>query len=128
MKKIAFLGLVACAQVGLWLVSPQVRADESRCMDLAKMRAMVVADKATWIDLTQDQWSFLRTISFVSPATAPGFPYGTKAALARNGDKSLAVFIDGTRACDIMPVSQAIVNALNDVADVQHEPPQGEDQ
>jgi hypothetical protein len=98
-------------------------------MELAEMKSRVASTNgATWIDLTQDQFQFLRGVSIMAPHTPEGIPYGGAAALARNGDKSLVVFIDASRACDIMPVPQALVTLLNEVGDVQHEPPQGQDQ
>lgn len=103
-----------------------------RCMDLAKMKSLVSAHGAKWIDLTHDQFEFMRAISVMSPHTVDGLPFGDKAALARSaaegGSSSMIVFLDGERACDAMPVPQVLVDMLNEVAEVKHEPPQGVDQ
>jgi hypothetical protein len=127
----------ACAVLaGAWVVRAHAEeGDDSTgpwkphdCMAVEKMKALAESHDAKWIELTHDQWSFLRTISAISPATPKGFPYGDKAALARNGDKSIVVFIDGSRACDVMPVTQELVTMLNSVEEITHEPPQGVNQ
>lgn len=127
--------LVVAAQYGLLAAPSNAYAQHAPpphgCIDLTKMKSLADADDAKWIDLTQDQWQFARTLSYILPGTPEGFPYGDKAALARNGNRSMLIFIDGARACDMMPVSQSIVDALNDVGDIRHEPAppvQGQDQ
>lgn len=108
------------------------RAEDSSpphsCIDLTEMKSIVSTHGATWIDLTQDQFQFLRAISVMAPRSPQGMPYGGKAALARKADNSIIVFLDGARACDAMPVPQSIVDLLNEVGDVLHEPTPGQDQ
>ena len=43
----------------------------------------MAAHKGKWIELTPDQWEFLRGIYAMNPLTPPGLPYGDKAALAK---------------------------------------------
>ncbi len=71
-----------------------------------------------WIELTPEQWEFLRGIYAMNPLTPSGLPFGDKAALARvDGRKDgLVFFIDGDRACTPMPAPEALLSLMDDVA------------
>src|SRR5579872_3111287 len=90
----------------------------SRCVDVSVPKKVIEAHHGKWIDLTQNQWEFLRCIYAMNPLTPPGLPYGDKAALAKvDGDSGgLVFFIDGDKACTPMPVPDKLLSMMNDVA------------
>ena len=94
-------------------------ADEtSRCVDISAPKKVIEAHHGKWIELTQNQWEFLRGIYAMNPLTPPGLPYGDKAALAKvDGDSGgLVFFIDGDKACTPMPVPDTLLSMMIDVA------------
>jgi len=98
---------------------PAARADDmSRCVDVSVPRKAVEAGKGQWIELTAEQWEFLRGVYAMNPLTPPGLPYGNKAALARVGgnEGGLVFFLDGDRACTPMAAPKALLALLDDVA------------
>ena len=101
-------------------VLPQMvfAADAGRCVDVAVPKKAIEARNGKWIELTADQWQFLRGIYAMNPTTPPGLPYGDKAALAQiDGDGGgLVFFIDGDRACTPMPVPKQLLVMMDDVA------------
>jgi len=74
--------------------------------------------KGKWIDVTSEQWQFLRGIYAMNPLTPPGLPYGDKAALAtvEGNTGGLVFFLDGDRACTPMPVPKELLVMMDDVA------------
>jgi hypothetical protein len=100
-------------------------ADTSRCTDISVPKAAIEARKGRWIELTPEQWQFLRGVFVLNPNTPPGLPYGDKAVLAQiDGDPGgLVFFIDGERACTPMAVPGVIVGMMRDVAaaNISHE-------
>jgi len=78
----------------------------------------IEARNGKWIQLTPEQWEFLRGIYAMNPLTPPGLPYGDKAALAKVDGNSggLVFFIDGDKACTPMPVPQTLLSMMDDVA------------
>ena len=89
-----------------------------RCVDVSVPKKVVAAEKGQWIELTAEQWEFLRGIYAMNPLTPPGLPYGDKAALARvdGNDSGLVFFLDGNRACTPMEAPKALLALLDDVA------------
>ena len=65
-----------------------------------------MARNGKWIELTPEQWEFMRGIYAMNPETPAGLPYGDKAVLAQVDGNSggLVFFIDGDKACTPMPV------------------------
>ncbi|MBV8797616.1 MAG: hypothetical protein JO136_21975, partial [Hyphomicrobiales bacterium] len=51
------------------------------CVDVSVPKKAIEAHNGKWIQLTSDQWQFLRGIYAMNPLTPPGLPYGDKAAL-----------------------------------------------
>jgi hypothetical protein len=89
-----------------------------RCVDISLPRNEIIARKGTWIELTPDQWQFLRGVYAMNPETPPGLPYGDKAVLAqieRNAE-GLVFFIDGDKACKPMRAPAELLILLQDVA------------
>jgi hypothetical protein len=93
-------------------------ADVARCVDVSVPKKVVEAQKGKWIELTPEQWEFLRGIYAMNPSTPPGLPYGDKAALARvdGNEAGLVFFLDGDRACTPMQAPKELLALLNDVA------------
>ena len=115
MRSMRLLG-VTVALTGL---SQTASADDaSRCADVSVARKAVEAEKGQWIELTAQQWEFLRGVYAMNPLTPPGLPYGDKAALARveGNDGGLVFFLDGDRACTPMAAPKALLALLDDVA------------
>jgi len=110
------------ALTGALALLPQMAsADEnsaSRCVDIAVSKQAVEARNGKWIELTADQWQFLRGIYAMNPTTPPGLPFGDKAVLAKVEGYSggLVFFVDGDRACTPMPVPDELLAMMNDVA------------
>ena len=80
--------------------------EANRCVDLATVRAATTGQNSKLIELTSDQWQFLRGIYAMNPLTPPGLPYGDKAALVKIDGSSggMVFFIDGDKACTPMAV------------------------
>jgi len=110
------------AFVGVLTVLPHLAfaADRSspKCIDVAVPKQAIAARNGKWIELTPDQWNFLRGIYAMNPATPPGLPFGDKAVLAQiAGDTGgLIFFIDGDRACTPMPIPGELIAMVRDVA------------
>jgi hypothetical protein len=93
-------------------------AATGQCVDISVPKKAIEAHNGKWIELTPEQWQFLRGIYAMNPLTPPGLPYGDKAALARvDGDSGgLVFFIDGDKACTPMPVPDTLLSMMDDVA------------
>ena len=101
-------------------IAPQfaLAAEAGDCVDISVPKKAIEAHNGKWIQLTPDQWQFLRGIYAMNPLTPPGLPYGDKAALAKVDGNSggLVFFIDGDRACTPMPVPETLLSMMDDVA------------
>jgi hypothetical protein len=114
----------AClAFAGVLTVLPQVvlaaeNSSASRCIDISVPKDAIMARNGKWIELTQEQWEFLRGIYAMNPETPAGLPYGDKAVLAQvDGNKGgMVFFIDGNKACTPMPIPVELVAMMQDVA------------
>ena len=95
------------------------------CGDVSVPKAVVAAHHGRWIELTPDQWQFLRGVYALDPLTPPGLPIGDRAALARfDGFVSgIVFFIDGERACTPMTAPPELLSLMQDVAahTIKHE-------
>jgi hypothetical protein len=54
-----------------------------RCVDVSVPKQVIESRNGKWIELTPEQWEFLRGIYAMNPLTPPGLPYGDKAVLAK---------------------------------------------
>jgi hypothetical protein len=90
----------------------------AQCVDISVPKKAIEAHNGKWIELTGDQWEFLRGIYAMNPLTPPGLPYGDRAALAKVDGNSggLVFFIDGDKACTPMPVPDTLLSMMDDVA------------
>jgi hypothetical protein len=89
-----------------------------QCIDLSVPKNAVIARNGKWIELTPEQWEFLRGVYVLNPQTASGLPYGDKAALARldNEAGGLVFFIDGDKACTPMRAPPELLALMDEVA------------
>jgi hypothetical protein len=102
------------------LLSPTFAAGDSisNCVDAAVPKAAITARNGKWIELTSEQWQFLRGIYVVNPNTPAGLPYGDRAVLAQveGNAGGLVFFIDGERACTPMPIPPELLALISEVA------------
>jgi hypothetical protein len=105
---------------GAFAILPQMvfAAETGQCVDVSVPKHAIEARNGKWIELTPDQWQFLRGIYAMNPLTPPGLPYGDKAALAtvEGNSGGLIFFIDGERACTPMSVPDSLLSMMDDVA------------
>jgi hypothetical protein len=116
------LNKVCLAVVGALAILPQMSfaADSPaiRCVDVSVPKSAIKAHDGKWIELTPEQWEFLRGIYAMNPNTPPGLPYGDKAVLAEveGSAGGVVFFIDGEKACTPMPIPHELVAMMQDVA------------
>ena len=114
------LSIRSLALAGALAALPQIvaAAESGQCVDVSVPKHAIEARNGKWIQLTADQWEFLRGIYAMNPLTPPGLPYGDKAALAKVDGNSggLIFFIDGDKACTPMPVPDKLLAMMDDVA------------
>jgi hypothetical protein len=114
------LSIRSLALAGALAALPQIvaAAESAQCVDVSVPKHAIEARNGKWIQLTADQWEFLRGIYAMNPLTPPGLPYGDKAALAKVDGNSggLIFFIDGDKACTPMPVPDKLLAMMDDVA------------
>jgi hypothetical protein len=114
------LSIRSLALAGALAALPQIvaAAESGQCVDVSVPKHAIEARNGQWIQLTPEQWEFLRGIYAMNPLTPPGLPYGDKAALAKvdGNPGGLVFFIDGDKACTPMPVPQTLLSMMDDVA------------
>src|SRR5271166_1201367 len=108
------------ALAGALTVLPQMvfAAETANCVDISVPKHAIEARNGKWIELTPDQWQFLRGIYAMNPLTPPGLPYGDKAALAKVDGRvgGLVSSINGYRSCTPMPVPYAPLPMMDHLA------------
>ena len=114
-------GIRLAFALGLAALSSRAAAADhspSLCADVSTPKAVVAAHHGRWIELSGDQWQFLRGVYAMNPLTPPGLPYGDKAALVEIDGRSggLVFFIDGDKACTPMAVPAELLSMMDDVA------------
>jgi hypothetical protein len=114
------LSIRSLALAGALALLPQLAlaAENTGCTDISVPKKAIEAHNGKWIQLTSEQWEFLRGIYAMNPLTPPGLPYGDRAALAKVDGNSggLIFFIDGDKACTPMPVPDKLLAMIDDVA------------
>lgn len=96
------------------------------CAPYADLKTVVDGRHQTIINLTGEQFQFLRGVSSLDPDTPPGLPYGDKAAwVVRADGTARVIFIDGDKACDGFDLPKELVDMTVSVArgDINHESP-----
>ena len=111
---------VLALAVGFTVLSQMAHAADgpARCVDASVPKQAAEARHGKWIELTYDQWQFLRGIYAMNPQTPAGLPFGDKAALVEIDGRSggLVFFIDGEKACTPMAVPNELLAMMDDVA------------
>jgi len=106
--------------VGLAVLPQMAHAAEgaARCVDASVPKHAAEVRHGKWIELTSDQWQFLRGIYAMNPLTPAGLPYGDKAALVKIEGRTggMVFFIDGDKACTPMAVPDELLSMMDDVA------------
>jgi len=116
------LSRASLVMLGALTIAPQpaLSADDMArwCVDVSVPRDEIVAHNGKWIELTPDQWQFLRGVYAMNPQTPPGLPYGDKAVLARINDNTagMVFFIDGDKACTPMLAPPELLTLMQEVA------------
>jgi hypothetical protein len=89
-----------------------------RCIDPATVPAAIKAQDVRRIEITSEQWRFLRGIYAMNVDAPPGLPYGENAVLAQCGDDSdgLLFFIEGDKTCAPMYAPPALFSLVEQVA------------
>jgi hypothetical protein len=89
----------------------------SRSADLATARAATAGQNDKLIELTSDQWEFLRGVYATNPEAAPGLPCGDNAVLAQDwGDSDdLLFFVEGDQPCAPMHAPPALLSLIDEV-------------
>ena len=90
----------------------------NRCVDLAAVRAAITGHNGKLIELTPDQWQFLRGIYAMNLETPPGLPCGDEAVLAHvDGEPDgLVFFVDGDKACTPMHAPRGLLSLMDQFA------------
>ena len=90
----------------------------AHCVDASAPKHAAEANHGKWIELTSDQWQFLRGIYAMNLLSSPGLPYGDRAALVKIDGVSggMVFFIDGDKACTPMAVPDQLLAMMDDVA------------
>jgi hypothetical protein len=90
----------------------------NRCVDLAAVSAAITGQNSKLIELTSDQWQFLRGVYAMNPEAPPGLPPGDKAVFRPGyGDANgLLFFVDGDTASTPMTAPPALLSLMDQVA------------
>jgi hypothetical protein len=120
-KEVLMLSKFVIAFVGAAAALPQIAMaaeTSSRCVDVSVPKSAVTAHNGKWIQLTPEQWQFIRGVYVLNPQTPAGLPYGDKAVLAQvdGANGGMIFFIDGDKACTPMPIPVELISMMNDVA------------
>ena len=95
-------------------------ASPSAALDM--LRAAINDQDSKPIEITPDQWKFLRGVYAMNPEAPCGLPYGNNAVLAQDGGDSdgLLFFMDGDRLCAPMHAPPALLSLMERVAMADH--------
>ena len=94
-------------------------------LSLFSVRAATTGQNSKLIELTPDQWQFLRGIYAMNLETPPGLPDGDKAVFRLGGGDSngLLFFVDGDKACTPMNAPRGLLSLMDQfvVGDINHQ-------
>jgi hypothetical protein len=114
--------------VGAPALPPQIAVGPefaSLCVDLATVGATTTGRNSKRIELTSDQWQFLRGIYAMNPEAPAGLPEGDRAVFRPGGGDSdgLLFFVDGDKACAPMNAPPALLSLMDHVGvgDTNHQ-------
>jgi hypothetical protein len=128
-KEIAMPRIARLSMLAALIVAPHAAFAQDGafryCVDVSIPRHATEARNGRWIELTSEQWQFLRGIYAMNPETPPGLPYGDKAVLAQvdNTSGGLVFFVDGDKACTPMRAPPQLLALMDEVAtgNINHE-------
>ena len=92
-----------------------VRGDfADRCVDLATLRAAIAGQYGQLIEITPDQWRFLRGVYAMNAEAPPGLPCGDDVVLTQGGgsSKGLLFFVDGDKLGAPMHAPPALLSLM----------------
>jgi hypothetical protein len=122
-KGLAVLTGLLCLSAG----AAYADGSSGACVDISVPKGAVASHNGRWIELTNQQWEFMRGVYAMHPSTPLSLPFGDKAVLAQLADEKGGVvfFVDGVRACTPMMVPAEVVALMRDVAmdTIMHEEP-----
>ena len=86
------------------------------------LRAGINDQDSKPIEITPDQWKFLRGVYAMNPEAPCGLPYGDNAVLAQDGGDpdGLLFFMDGDRLCAPMHAPPALLSLMERVTMSDH--------
>jgi hypothetical protein len=86
----------------------------NRSLDVATMRAAINGQDGKPIEITPDQWQFLRGVYAMNAEAPRGLPYGDNAVFAQGGGDSdgQLFFIDGDKPCAAMHAPPALLSLM----------------
>ena len=89
---------------------------------LGAVRVAINDQDSKPIEITPDQWKFLRGVYAMNPEAPCGLPYGNNAVLAQDGGDSdgLLFFMDGDRLCAPMHAPPALLSLMERVTMADH--------
>jgi len=89
----------------------------NRSVDVATVRAAINGQDGKPIEITPDQWQFLRGVYAMNPEAPRGLPYGDNAVFAQDGGDSdgQLFFIDGDKPCAPMHAPPALLSLMERV-------------
>jgi hypothetical protein len=94
-----------------------VGAELANSIDLATVRAAINGQDSKPIEITSDQWRFLRGVYAMNPEAPPGLPCGDKVVLAQDGRDSngLLFFVDRDKPSAPMHAPPALLSLMERV-------------
>jgi hypothetical protein len=82
--------------------------------DLAKVRAAIIGQSSKRMEITPDQWRFLRGVYAMNAEAPPGLPCGDDVVLTQGGGNSegLLFFLDGDKLNVPMHAPPALLSLM----------------
>jgi hypothetical protein len=110
--------------IGARMLPPKVAVGAefaNRGLGLATMSAAINGQEGKLIEITPDQWQFLRGVYAMNPEAPPGLPPGDNAVLAqaRDDPNGLLFFVDGDKPGAPMPAPAAPLSLMEQAAIVE---------
>ena len=106
--------------IGARMLAPKVALGAEfvdRCVGLAKLSAAINGQDGKLIEITPDQWRFLRGVYAMNPEAPSGLPHGDSAVLAQDrGDlDGLLFFVDGDKSCAPVHAPPTLLSLMEQV-------------
>jgi hypothetical protein len=103
--------------IGAPALPRKIGAELNRSIDPVAESAAINNQDRKPIEITPDQWRFLRGVYAMNVEAPPGLPYGDNAVFAQGvGDsESQLFFIDGDKCCTPMQAPPALLSLMEKV-------------